>query len=120
MKLVKNIIQRTTDFGTLSSRENFFLFALKCLFYIIPAIILGNYTDIIMQRIKKEEHLGSYSLYYILIQTLIIISTLYIILLLLSGYERKFQDTLAGGFFSVLYFGIQTNYIYMIKDYINS
>jgi len=73
-----------------------------------------------MQRIKKEEHLGSYSLYYILIQTLIIISTLYIILLLLSGYERKFQDTLAGGFFSVLYFGIQTNYIYMIKEYINS
>ena len=38
-----NIIERATDFGTFRSRENFISFSLKCIFYIIPAIILGNY-----------------------------------------------------------------------------
>ena len=45
MKILNNIIQRATDFGTFRSRENIFSFTLKCLFYIIPAIILGNFTD---------------------------------------------------------------------------
>ena len=53
MKLV-NIIEHATDFGTFRSRENFFSFTLKCIFYIIPAIILGNFTDNIIYRIKKE------------------------------------------------------------------
>jgi len=48
-----NIIQKSIDFGTLRSRENIFSFTLKCLFYIIPAIILGNYTDITIKNIKK-------------------------------------------------------------------
>ncbi len=46
-----NIIKRATDFGTFRSRENFFSFSLKCLFYIIPAIILGNYTDTTVKKI---------------------------------------------------------------------
>ncbi len=63
--------------------------------------------------------LGDNILYYILLQTLINIATLYIILILLANYTSEFQVSLAGGFFSVLYFGIQTNYILMIKEYIN-
>lgn len=117
MKLF-NIFQSATDFGTFSSRENFFSFTLKCIFYIIPAVILGNYTDITIQRMKKEKEFGDYTIYYILLQTLIIISTLYLILLLLTGYTSEFQTSLAGGFFIVLYFGIQTNYMNMIKEYI--
>ena len=119
MKLLNNIIERATDFGTLRSRDNFFSFALKCMFYIIPAIILGNYTDIIIQKIKKDKKLGDNILYYILLQTLIILSTLYIILVFITTYTNEFQVTLAGGFFSVLYFGIQTDYIHMIKEFIN-
>jgi len=114
-----NIFQRAIDFGTFRSRENFFSFALKCIFYIIPAVILGNYTDITIKRIKKNKELGDYMLYYILLQTLIIISTLYVILIFLTSYTNEFQLTIAGGFFVVLYFGTQTNYIYMIKEYIN-
>jgi hypothetical protein len=114
-----NIFQRSIDFGTFRSRENFFSFTLKCLFYIIPAIILGNYTDVNIQRIKKDKKLGDYILYYILLQTLIIISTLYIIIILLTSYTNEFQLTIACGFFGVLYFGMQTNYIDMIKEYIN-
>lgn len=115
-----NIIQKATNFGTFRSRENFFSFALKCLFYIIPAIIIGNYTDITVKKIKNDKIFGYYLLYYILLQTFIIILTLYIILLLSTNYTNEFQFTIAGAYFVVLYFGIQTNYMHMIKEYINN
>jgi type III secretory pathway component EscS len=114
-----DIIQRATDFGTLRSRDNFFSFTLKILFYIIPAVILGNYTDIIVKRLQEYKTLGENTLYYILIQTFIIISTLYFILKFLSDFISEFQVTIAGGYFIVLYFGMQTNYISMIQEYIN-
>jgi hypothetical protein len=117
MKLV-DIIQRATDFGTFRSRKNFFSFALKCIFYIIPAVILGNYTDIAMQDLKNNNNYNL--IYLILIQTSIIITTLYIILLLLSEYTSEFQVTIAGAFFIVLYFGLQPNYVIMIKEYLNN
>jgi hypothetical protein len=116
---LRNIIQRATEFGTFRSSKNFFSFALKCIFYIIPAIILGNYTDITIQKIQKNKLLGNYILYYILLQTLIIIATLYVILFLWSSYTHEFQLTISGAFFGVLYFGIQPNYTDMIRTYMN-
>jgi hypothetical protein len=118
MKLL-NIIESATEFGTFRSRENFFSYALKFVFYIVPAIVLGNYTDVIMERIQKDNALGEYLITYIIIQTLIIILTLYLILLLSTKYTSEFQVTVAGAYFVVLYFGIQTNYMRMIKEYIN-
>ena len=114
---LKNIIQRATDFGNIRSRENFFSFTLKFIFYIIPAIILGNYTDLIVKTFKQYKTFGEYLIYYILFQTFIIISTLYIILVFLSDFSSEFQITLAGSYFIVLYFGIQSNYLLMIKDF---
>jgi hypothetical protein len=72
-----------------------------------------------IQKIRKDKKLGDYILYYILLQTIIIISTLYLILIFLTSYSNEFQLTLAGAFFIVLYFGMQPNYIHMIKQYIN-
>ena len=118
MKLY-NIFERAIDFGSFSSRENFFSFALKCTFYLVPALLLGNYTDRIIEKKRKDKVLGDNILYYIILQTLIIISTLYLIIIFLTSYTNEFQSTIAGGFFSVLYFGMQANYISMIKEYIN-
>ena len=118
MKLY-NIIHRALDFGTLRSRENFLSFALKIMFYIVPAIILGNYTDDFVKKLKKNNMLGDNTLYYILLQTSIIISSLYLILIFLSDFISEFQVTIAGGYFIVLYFGMQTNYIHMIKEYMS-
>ena len=115
-----NIFQQATHFGTLHSREHFFSFGLHCIFYIVPAIVLGNYTDIMIQRIKKDNELGDHMLNYILLQTLVNISTLYLILLFLNKYTSEFQVTIAGGFFSVLYFGMQPNYLDMLKEYMNT
>ncbi len=96
--VLHDLIQRATEFGWFRSRENFFSFALKCIFYIVPAVVLGNYTDTTIKRIKQENDLGHYTIYYILLQTFIILVTLYIILLLLTSYTNEFQVTIAGGF----------------------
>jgi len=117
---IYNIIERATDFGTLRSRDNFFSFALKILIYIIPAVILGNYTDSTIKRLQEYKTFGDNKLYYILLQTLIIISTQYIFLAFLLNFISEFQVTIAGGYFIVLYFGMQTNYFHMIKDYIRT
>jgi hypothetical protein len=114
-----DIIERATNFGTFRSRDNFFSFTLKILFYIIPAVILGNYTDIIIKKLQEYKTLGDNTLYYILLQTFIVISTQYLFLEFLLEFISEFQITIAGGYFIVLYFGMQTNYIRMIKDYIN-
>lgn len=117
MMNLRNIINRATEFGTFRSRENFISFTLKFVFYIIPAAIIGIYTDITVKRIQKYNALGYYMIYYILLQTIIIISTLYLFLILIPNYTNEFQSTLVGSFFIVLYFGLQTNYMYMLKEY---
>jgi len=114
-----NIIQRATDFGTLRSHKNFFSFALKCVFYIIPATILGHYTDIYVEKLKQDKILGENEIYYILLQTLINISTFYLILIFFWNFMSEFQKTIAGSYFIVIYFGIQSNYINMIKEYMS-
>jgi hypothetical protein len=111
-----DIFQRSIEFGTLSSRKNFFLFTLKCLFYIIPPAIIGNYTDLIVKILKNNKEFGDYTPNYVLLQTLIIILTLYLINVFLSNYISNIHVTVAVSFFSVLYFGIQTNYIRMIRE----
>lgn len=114
-----DIFKYATHFGTQDSRKNFFAFGLHCIFYIVPAIVVGNYTDIIIQYIKPDDEMGDYLLLFILLQTFINIATLYIILMFLNKYTSEIQVSLAGGFFSVLYFGMQPNYIYMLQQYMN-
>lgn len=115
-----DIFLEATRFGTFRSPTNLFAFGLHCIFYIIPAIVLGNFTDIMIQRIKMDNELGDHVFHYIILQTLVNISTLYLILLFLNKYTSEFQVTIAGGFFSVLYFGMQPNYLDMLKEYMNT
>lgn len=117
---IYDIIERATDFGTLRSRNNFFSFTLKILIYIIPAVILGNYTDDTIKRVQEYKVLGDNKIYYILLQTLIIIITQYIFVAFLLKFMSEFQVTIAGGYFIVMYFGVQTNYFNMIKEYIRT
>jgi len=116
-----NIIKKATKFGSFHSRfhsrDNYFSFLLKCVFYILPAIVIGNFTDDFIKKMSKDKDIGENIHYYILLQTFIIITTLYLIILLSSSYASEFQVTTAGGLFIVFYFAIQTNYITMIKEY---
>ena len=118
MKIL-NIMERATDFGSVRSRKHFLSFLLKIWLYILPAIILGNYTDITVQKMETYQLLGENTFYYILLQTLFIISTLYLFVILFYDFMSEFTNTIAGSYFIVLYFGMQTNYIHMLKDLLN-
>ena len=118
MKIL-NIMERATDFGSIRSRKHFLSFLLKIWLYILPAIILGNYTDITVQKMETYQLLGENTFYYILLQTLFIISTLYLFVILFYDFMSEFTNTIAGSYFIVLYFGMQTNYIHMLKDLLN-
>ena len=115
---VPDILERAIDFGNERSHDNFFSFILKILFYIIPACILGKYTDKTIKKLEEDKTLGDNTLYYILLQTFIIVLTFYVILQLFPKFINELQVTLAGVFFGSLYFNMQGNYINMIHGYI--
>jgi len=119
MKL-SQIIDRTTDFGTRRSRNDLLSFTLKIIIYIIPSVILGHFTDIIIKKIRDHNVFGKVVIYYILLQTIFNIVTLYLFILLLPQFTSEFQMTVSGGYFSVLYFSMQPKYIDMIKEYMKS
>lgn len=99
------------------SHDHLLSFTLKILFYIIPAVIAGSYTDGLVQYLKRHRVVGDTTLAYIVVQTFIIISTMYLLLVFVSDFIGEFQVTPAGGYFIVLYFAVQTNYIDMIQEY---
>ena len=115
-----NIIERATDFGTFRSRNDLFSFALKVMLYIFPAVVLGHYTDVIIKSLKIHKVLGNSTIYYIILQTIFIIVTFYLFMLFLKDFASEFQKSMPGSYFIVLYFGIQTNYIYMVKEFMVS
>jgi len=119
MKLAE-IIERATDFGSFRSSHNFFSFTLKMILYIIPAVIIGHYTDIIIQKSHNHKLLGNNTINYILLQTFIIIVTFYLFILFFKKFLCEFQTSVAGAYFIVLYFAVQMNYTNMIKDYMTS
>ena len=114
---ISKIFEQGLDFGSTRSRSNIFSFTIKILFYIIPAIILGHYTDTMVVNFKYDKTIGSSLIYYILLQTFIIISTLYLLIKYFNDYMSEFQSTISGIYFVVLYFGIQINYIHMLNEY---
>ena len=72
------------------------------------------------KRFQEYKELGDNKIYYILLQTLIIILIQYIFLVFFFNFISEFQVTIAGSYFIVLYFSMQTNYVYMIKEYITT
>jgi len=111
------MLERALDFGTSRSRESFVSFTVKIILYIIPAVIFGHYTDIFIQTIQKHKYFGDNPIAYIVLHTIAIIITLYAFVIFFEKYTSEFQKTIAGSFFIVLYFGVQPNYILMMKDY---
>jgi len=114
---IVDIINNATNFGTFEHRQSFFSFVTKMLFYLIPAIIFGHYTDASILKLKTRKLLGNNIINYILLQILSITITLFILIKYLEKFVSEFQMTITGSFFIVLYFGLQTNFLYMIQKY---
>ena len=117
---LSKIIDRATDFGTLHAQNNLLSFTLQMMIYIVPAVILGHFTDIVIKKIKSDNVFGKVIINYILLQTMLNIVTLYLFILFLPKFMSEFQTTLSGLYFTALYFSMQPNYIDMLKEYMNS
>jgi hypothetical protein len=115
---ISRIIERATDFGSRRSKKDIFSFSLKILFYIIPALILGDYTDTTIQNLRMRQEFGDDLIKYIVLQTLVIVFTMYVFVIFLKAFMSEFQKSVAGSFFIVIYFGMQTNYLHMMKEYL--
>jgi len=119
MKL-SNVLKRSTDFGTVCSRDDLLSFTIKVIIYIVPSLLIGDIIDKTVLKFENQKTFGTYKLNYILFQTLFNIITLYIFIVLFPKYMSEFQMTMPGVYFITLYFGMQTNYMSMLKQYMNS
>ena len=88
--------------------------------YIIPAIILGHFTDVTIKKIRTHNVFGKNIMYYILLQTIFNVVTLYLFITFLPKFTSEFQMTVSGGYFNVLYFSMQPTYIDMLKEYMKT
>lgn len=90
--------------------ESFMALNVKSMILIIPAIVLGHYLDEIVDRLKLDKYKS------VTLQTILNIVIIYTLHKINQAYTREFQVSLAGLFFSALFFGMQTNYIKNLKN----
>lgn len=90
-------------------RESFFMLNVRSMILILPAIILGHYLDEFVDRTDLDTKKS------VALQTFLNILIMYLIHKISRTYTQEFQVSLAGLFFSALFFGMQTNYIKNLK-----
>jgi hypothetical protein len=90
-------------------RESFLVLNLRSMLLILPAIILGHYLDEFVDKAKLDAKKS------VALQTFLNIFIIYVLHNISKTYTREFQVSLAGLFFSALFFGMQTNYLRNIK-----
>lgn len=93
--------------------ESFIQLNVKSMMLIIPAIILGHYIDTVIEKLRLNKYKS------VTLQTFLNIFIIYVLHRININYAKEFQMTLAGLFFSALFFGMQTNYIRNIKLILN-
>ena len=90
--------------------EGFFVLNVKSMMLIVPAIVLGHYLDEFVDKMQLKSNIQK-----VVVQTLLNIALIYALHKISRAYTREFQVSLAGLFFSALFFGMQTNYIKNLK-----
>lgn len=91
--------------------EGFFVLNIKSMLLIVPAIFIGHYLDEFVEKLNIKSKMKS-----VILQTFLNVLVIYILHRLSRSYTSEFQLTLAGLFFSALFFGMQTNYIRDLKS----
>ena len=92
-------------------------FVLKVLLMMLPAVILALITDSVMCSFQTKT--GTSAITCVLMQTSIIILTIYSLRTCAPYATKEFQTTLAGVFFISLYFGLQQTYYSSIHTAFN-
>lgn len=94
-----------------TARESFLVLNVKSMLLIIPAIFIGHYIDELVQLLNIQDKKRS-----VAVQTLLNVLVIFVLHKMSTSYTKEFQMTLAGLFFSALFFGMQTNYITNLKS----
>ena len=94
-----------TDYNSEKSLTGF---VLKVLLMMLPAVILALITDSVMCWFQTKTETSAITC--VLIQTSIIILTIYSLRTCAPYATKEFQTTLSGVFFISLYFGLQQTY----------
>lgn len=89
--------------------EGFIALNIRSMILIVPAIIIGHYLDELVAKTKLSPFKA------VVLQTFLNILIIYSMHKLSRAYTREFQVSLAGLFFSALFFGMQTNYLKNLK-----
>lgn len=92
-------------------RESLMILNAKSMLLIVPAIFIGHYLDEFVEYMKIKSKKQSVAL-----QTFLNVFVIYVLHRVSSSYTKEFQVSLAGLFFSALFFGMQTNYIRDLKS----
>lgn len=109
------------DFGETPTNRSIVSFSIKSLALLVPGIILGYIIDKYVKKLYDAKKLGDNILYYIILQTIISVLLMFVISNIDSYVEisHEFQNTFAGLFFVSLFFGMQSNYIYLLQQYLD-
>jgi len=82
---------------------------------LIPGILIGHSIDQAVNKLKRKNKLGTNTVVYVLLQSIIMFLALYSLIFFIKSYADEFQNTYSGLFFVALFFGMQTNYISNIQ-----
>jgi hypothetical protein len=88
-------------------------FASRSLYMIVPGALLAILTDDFITMIQSQ--LDASILTCVLVQTCVIILTMYIIYRYIPTYAKHVQSEPVGNFFVHAYFGFQTKYVDNIR-----
>ncbi len=110
-------IKNGLTFGNEEHNTHFVSFFIKCLAFVIPAIVLGIVIDLLVYRLQVQNKCGKHLWTYITLQFLINIILLYMSLKVLNvGYANEFQTTIPGMWFSTILFGVQIKWFKNIEN----
>lgn len=116
-KYFKKSWYNATRFGTTSARDTYLSFLIKTFLYIFPAIILGQFIDRFILSLKKN--ILKNKVFRIFVQTIVMVSVLYLLIKFSESYANELQYTITGIFFVVIFFGVQQFYINDIQTVLN-
>jgi hypothetical protein len=114
--MVLTHIKNGLSFGNENHNKHFISFFVKCLAFVIPAILFGIAIDVLIDKVKQRNCFGDHIWIYISLQFLFNIYVLYVTLKVLNReYASEFQNTLPGMFFSTIFFGVQLKWFKNIQ-----
>ena len=110
------IIKQGLDFGSFEHRKSPVSFFIKMFIFLCVGVISGYFLDTTINKYYKKE----YNTEFVILQTLLIFTILYLFVVFMGKFASEFQSTMAGGLFIAIFYGFQQNYITHLKEFLQT